>query len=214
VRPTAQEGRALADTLAGQLVAMAAPVRFGLAASEAEKNAVYALRYRIVVEEGWVESDRLPDGIEKDTHDDRALHLVGWDGRSLVATARLVLPSSGHRLPTEEAFDVDIRARGEVVDLGRGLVARPYRSRDHRLFLGLLATAWLESHARGFVLFCGATTMVLIERLREFGVDVDLLGPSRRWWGEERFPILVDGERSAMTALARLGGRGSGASLG
>jgi hypothetical protein len=211
---TAKEGRALADALAGQLVARAAPVRFGLAASEAEKSAVYALRHRIVVEKGWVESDQFPDGIEKDSHDDRALHLVGWDGSSLVATARIVLPSPGHRLPTEEAFEVDIRPWGDVVDLGRGLVAQPYRSRDHRMFLGLLATAWLESHARGFVRFCGATTMLLIERLREFGVEVDLLGPSRCWWGEERFPILVDGERSAMTALARLEGRGLGASLG
>jgi N-acyl-L-homoserine lactone synthetase len=214
VTPTAEEARALADRLARQLVAQAVPVRFAPATSEAEKRAVYALRHRIVLEEGWVESDALPDGIEKDTYDDRALHLAGWDGSVLAATARLVFPSDGCRLPTEEAFAIDVRPWGRVVDLGRGLVTRPYRHRDHRTFLGLLATAWLESHARDFVRLCGATTTVLIERFRAMGFDVDVLGPSRLWWGEERFPILIDAERSAMTALERLGSPGTPSSLG
>jgi predicted GNAT family N-acyltransferase len=192
------------DRVAESLVGMASPVRFACATSAAERTAVYQLRYRVAVEEGWIEPAALPDGLEKDSFDDEAIHLAGWDGDVLAATARLVLPHSGERLPTEDAFGITISPRGAVVDLGRGTVARAYRGRGHAVFFALLATAWLETRARGFTQLCGTTAPAMLPHYRAMGFHVDVLGAARVWWGAERLPIQMDGARCSAAVIDQL----------
>ena len=199
---------ALADTVATRLVARALPVRFRPAASASEVEAAHRLRYATVVEQGWAAPGTLPDGTERDEDDDRAVHVVGWDGDVLAATARLVLPSADRPLPVERDFALTLEPRGAVVDVGRGIVARPYRGPDHRVFLGLLAHCWLEVRARGFRHFCGAVNDAVLARYRAFGLPLTVLGSGRPNWGEERYPVLVDALECAEAMLrARRAGR-------
>ena len=195
------------DRVAGLLVDMAAPVTFAVASSAADRTAVYRLRYRVACDEGWLEPGAMADGLEKDTFDDDAIHLVGWDGACLAATARLVLPRPGRRLPTEEAFELTIVPPGEVVDLGRGTVAAAYRGRGHGIFFGLLATAWLETHARGFTQLCGTTAPSMLPHYRAMGFHVEVLGETRQWWGHQCAPIKMDGARSSGELLQTLAER-------
>src|SRR5262245_3724722 len=93
------------DALAGAAIARAAPVRFEIAQTPSELEAVYRLRYRVALERGWATPTDLPDRLEHDVYDDRAVHIVGSHNGELVASVRLVFPSAGLRLPTEETFN-------------------------------------------------------------------------------------------------------------
>ena len=198
------------DEVARALINRAAPIRFAVATSTPERTAVYRLRYDVVVEEGWVDPSALPEGLEHDAFDEEAIHLVGWDGEVIAATARLVPPRVGAALPTEDAFGLAIEPRGEVMDLGRGVVARRYRGRGHQIFFALLSMAWLETRARGFTRLCGTTAPSMLPHYSAMGFHVEVLGECRHWWGEERLPIKMDGARCSAATLEQLTTRAGG----
>ena len=200
-----QSALALADGLASRIVGGAAPIQFRVAQSNSERQAVYRLRYQVVIERGWAQPEDLPDGLERDDYDAGAIHIVGWDGDVLAATSRLVLPGSQSLLPTEQAFDIKVEPRGRVADMGRQIVSRDYSSVRHLAFAALLAKTWLEMRPPGFTLWCGFFSPTMPRLYRMVGFDVKQIGPSRKFWGEERFPILVDVAGSVATLLARWG---------
>lgn len=200
-----QSALALADDLASRIVGVAAPILFRVARTDSDRLAVYRLRYQVVIERGWARPEDLPDGIERDAYDEQAIHIVGWDGGILAATSRLVLPGSRDLLPTEEAFDIKVEPQGQVADMGRQIVAREYSNVRHFVFAALLAKTWLEMRERGFTLVCGDFSPVVTRLYRMVGFDVRQIGPSRNFWGEERFPILVDVAASVPALLARWG---------
>src|SRR3989304_5818130 len=107
-------GLARTDALAAQLIARAAPLMFSVAQSRAEREAVYRLRYSIVVEKGWARPADFPDGVERDAYDDTAVQVVAWDDDTLAAATRLVPTAPGHPLPTEEAFGLKIEPRTQM----------------------------------------------------------------------------------------------------
>jgi len=187
-----------ADQLAHSLVAAADPIRFDIAHSDQEREAVYRLRYQVVVERGWALAAEFPAGLEFDEYDQVATHIVGWAGNVLAAgsilaaTARLVLPAEGRPLPTEAAFGLQVAPRGQVADMGRQIVAREYSSVRHKVFAALLARTWLEMRAHGYVLVCGDFSPTMMRLYRMLGFNVKQLGPAQKFWGEERAPILVD----------------------
>jgi N-acyl-L-homoserine lactone synthetase len=196
---------ALADRLASRIVAGAAPIQFRLTRSDSELQAVYRLRYRVVIERGWAQPEDLPDGLEHDAYDEDAIHIAGWDGDVLAATSRLVLPGSFNRLPTERAFDIKVEPQGQVADMGRQIVNRHYSNLRHLVFAALLAKTWLEMRACGFTLVCGDFSPAMTRLYRMVGFEVKQIGPSRKFWGEKRFPILVDVAGSVPGLLARWG---------
>ncbi|MBI3950289.1 MAG: GNAT family N-acetyltransferase [Acidobacteria bacterium] len=192
------------DALAAQLVARARPLRFAVVQSPAEREVVYRLRYDIVIEQGWAKPEDLSEGLERDAYDARAVHIAGWDGEVLAATSRLVLPAPGHRLPTEEAFDLEITTDRPVVDISRICVAPGYRSRQHRVFWGLLGQTWIELRTRGFTQMCAILTPSVVARMSpSWGLQVVALGAPRPYWGEERFPVLIESAASVSTTASR-----------
>jgi predicted GNAT family N-acyltransferase len=197
---------AAADALANDLVSAARPIRFRVAATNEEREAIYGLRYRTVMASGWADAGSMPsDGLERDGWDDTALHIGAWDGDDLIACARLIFPHQTRPLPTEEAFGILVpNAGGGTVDVGRGIVEPSHRDEDRTVFIGLLATCWLELHGRGFSRMCGDAASWLIAIYQRMGFQVEILGPSRRFWGEERVPILIDGLASARSVIERL----------
>jgi hypothetical protein len=145
----------------------------------------------------------LPGGREADEYDEIALHLAAWDGDQLAATSRMVLPTNGLVLPTERAFGMRFEPHGQVADMGRQIVARPYTNMQHVVFAALLARTWLEVHSRGCLYVGGDFTPAVTRLYRLMGFDVQQLGASRMYWGEERFPIVVDVAKSVPALLQR-----------
>jgi hypothetical protein len=142
------------DRLAEEL-AEAAGVRLGVADSPAELIAAHRLQYR----EAATAAD--------DAYDSRALQICAWKDEVLVGTLRLTLPMPGKLLPVEAAFSLTVEPAGEVVDVGPPVGA----SRD-----GLLAQAWFETRARGYLVMAGIASSRLVARYRALGLDVEVLG--------------------------------------
>ncbi len=185
------------DALAKVLIGRAAPVQVDRAASPDEEEAAYRLRFATVVEEGWGTAADFPDGLERDEFDEHAVHIVGRDADNLIAVARLVFPEPGRLLPTEREFDLTVEPSGRVVDIGRAIVVKGYRSAEHTLFGALLARCWLEIRARGYQNLCGAASGPRLERYRQFGLPLRMLGASRWYWGEHRYPVMLSGQEFA-----------------
>ena len=163
------------DRVAERLSAEAG-VRLGVADSPAELITVHRLRYRDAAEHGLASAEDARDGLERDAYDSRALQICAWDGDVLVGTLRVVLPMPGKRLPTEEAFGLDVAPPGEVVDVGRPQVAAELgEAQAKRAAHGMLAQAWFEARARGYVVIAGIASDELIERYRALGVGVEVL---------------------------------------
>jgi N-acyl-L-homoserine lactone synthetase len=179
------------DTFARHALSRLAPLAFGLARSSNELEAVYRLRYEVVMDQGWASPEGLPDGLERDAFDDRALQIVAWDGGELVGTTRLVAPQAGCRLPTEQAFDLEIGDRGRVIDMGRTCRAPRRQDSDHRIIWGLLCQSWIELRRLGFVEICGIFSPGMSRFYKRLGFRVEILGAARAHWGEDRYPVLV-----------------------
>lgn len=182
----------LYDAWSRWLLARAAPIRFEIAQTPAEREAIYRLRYQTAIARGWIKPEDFPDGLEYDAYDERAVHLAGWDGTVLAASARLVIPSLGVCLPIEDAFGLEIEPRGQVVEWSRLIVTRPYSDREHRIVLGLMGACWLEMRGRGFHSICSPLTAPVLKLFRVIGLRTTTLGPPRPYGGEARYPVRID----------------------
>jgi predicted GNAT family N-acyltransferase len=180
---------ATADELAHQLITRAEPIRFTVADGDEELEAIFTLRHRTVVEEGWARHDEFSDGLERDAYDDHASHVAAWDGETLAGTLRVVFPRPDFPLPVERSHGLVVEPRGEVVGAGRVIVARPYRHQGHTVLGGLSATAWLLMRQRGFRWAAGTATKEILDLFRRLGFEVTILGDAQTHWGEERYPI-------------------------
>lgn len=157
------------DEMMSEAVARAAPLRFDVARTDGEREAVFRLRYRVAVEHGWANPVDFPTGLESDAFDAEAVHIVGWDGDALAATSRLILPKSGRPLPTEEAFDLVVEPRGRVVNIDRLTVAPRYSDRRHRAMFALLGATWGQTRAHGFHAWVGISTVAMARLYRLLG---------------------------------------------
>jgi N-acyl-L-homoserine lactone synthetase len=190
---TTSSGVAALDRLSERLLAGAPGLRVEVAATRAEHEAAYRLRYRQVVDGGWAARERLPAGVERDAYDPEALHVCAWRGEALIGTLRLVLPVAGRRLPVEEAFGLDIEPIGEVVEAGRLVIDPAYRGDPaHRAWGALFARGWLSMRSRGFAVLAGAASYGMVERLRALGLPFEILASARPYWGEQRHPVRLD----------------------
>jgi hypothetical protein len=113
------DGAGVLDPLVTRVLSQSA-FRFILASTDAEREIAYRLGYRAVVEQGWLPPAR-GDRLEQDEYDERAIHVLGWDGDEPISTGRLVLPRG---LPTEAACGLVVEPSGRVVDVGRMCVVR------------------------------------------------------------------------------------------
>ncbi len=156
-----------------------------------EVPATHRARYAAAVEMGWAAAESMPDGMERDADDDRAVVLVCRDGTGIAGSARLVVPAPGRPLPTERDFD--LHAPG-ATDLGRLVIGPEHRGmRSPVVIIGLFARAWLETRALGLRRIVASAPPELIELYRTLGVRLTELGPPRRHWGAERVPVELAG---------------------
>jgi N-acyl-L-homoserine lactone synthetase len=198
MRATEANGLTALDALSDRLLAAAPSLRVAVAATDAERQAAYRLRYAQVVGHGWMDAARLPDGVEVDDYDADALQVCAWDGEALVGTVRLVFPATGRPLPVEADFGITVEPPGEVVEAGRLVIAPTYRGDPaHRTWGTLFACAWVSMRAWGYSVLAGTAAPRTIERLRALGLPFEILGPARMHWGEARHPVRLDPARGA-----------------
>ena len=179
------------DALAAACIAQAAPVRFGVAVSAADLEAVHRLRYEVVVAQGWAPAHPFPNGLERDSDDAAAVQVAGWLGSRVIATGRLVQPAVGRRLPTEAAFDIALSGRERLIDVGRVCVAPAYRSVAHRVFRGALGQIWCEMRRRDCEEAATVVTATVARIYERWGLRVTALAAPRPYWGELRFPARI-----------------------
>jgi hypothetical protein len=161
--------------------------RFTIATDAAARDLAYRLRYEAVIEQGWASEADLPARRECDEFDERAIHVMCWDGEHAVATGRLVLPPLP--LPTERICGITIEPRGQVADVGRMSVARSHQSHRHGVFLALLARLHVEVRRQGYETACGLMTARARSMMRLLGVRLEVLAEERPYWGELRSPV-------------------------
>lgn len=190
--------------LAEQALARLAPLRFDLARDERERDAVLRMRFECVVAEGWARPEDHPAGRERDAYDDAATFVVCRDGDRLAGSMRVVAPSPGRLLPSEQQFGVRARPVGAVVEVGRLIVAPGMRARQsHRILAGLAARGWLEAVAHRYDRAISSATPELIELYRGLGLRVTVLGPARDHWGARRAPITIEGHDGSFAFVTR-----------
>jgi acyl carrier protein len=180
--------RTTVDRRAAEAVAAAAPVRIAIAASPAERDAVYRLRYQHVIQAAWATPEELPDERERDSFDGRAVHIVAWSDDQVVGTCRLVFPDPTERLPVEEVFELVVEPPRSAPTLDRLLVEPGHRG--GALTGALLARAWQELRLRGFESASAIATEPVMRLLRGIGLELTVLGGPRLYWGEERYAVL------------------------
>jgi hypothetical protein len=181
------------EQVMARLLEQALPVTFRVATSDAERDITYRLRYEAIMARGWARPEDFPEGLERDSYDERAVHITGWHGDMPVTTGRIVFPEPGRLLPTEEAFGLVVEPRGRYTEASRGVVVQSHSNVQHRVLLGMMAKCWYEIDAQGLDDSCvGAATPAMIQLYRRMRFPVHILGLSRSYWGEERFPILID----------------------
>ena len=130
-----------------------------LATSSAEIDAIQALRYRVFYEEMGATPDRAAEVLrrDRDAFDGAADHLlvidhaIGSGPESIVGTYRMLRREAAIRLGRfYSAAEYDISPMltfpGEVLELGRSCVARPYRGRAamQLLWRGIAAYVFLH----------------------------------------------------------------------
>jgi len=173
------------DALVSRILSRS-PFDYRVATDDSEREVAYRLRAEAVLDRGWCTPDDLPDGREHDGYDDRAIHVVGWDGQVPMSTGRVVLPPG---LPTEEACGLVVEPRGEVVDVGRMCVARSHQGLEHAAFTGLLARLYLVMRENGFGVACGMMSAPARSLIGLLGLRLEILGPPRTYWNEPRVPV-------------------------
>ena len=178
------------------------PFEYRVATDDSEREVAYRLRGSAVLERGWCTADDLPGGLERDAYDDRAIHVIGWDGDVAMSTGRVVLPPG---LPTEEACGIIVKPRAQVVDVGRMCVARSHQSLEHAAFIGLMCRLYLAMREQGFLVACGMMSAPARALMHLLGLKLEMLGPERMYWNESRAPV-----RFSLTSATRLVTRAQG----
>ena len=180
-----RSGRVPLDGLVERLLAMS-PFQYRVAADDSEREIAYRLRGSVVVANGWRSAVELDDGMERDSYDERAVHILGWDGSMPVATGRIVLPPN---LPTEAACELVIEPVGHVADVGRMCVAPTHQGREHAAFVGLMCRLYQEVRIQGYEVACGMMSAPARTLVRLFGLHLEVLGPEQVHWNEPRTPV-------------------------
>jgi hypothetical protein len=188
------------DRLVARMVA-AGPLRFAVAETDDERDLAYRLRHDAVVSRGWARADEMDGGREHDGFDPAAVHVLGLDGPTAVCAGRLVLPPGP--LPTEEACSLVVEPRGDVVDVGRMVVAPSHQDPNHATFVLLLGGLYLEVRRRGFGVACGMMSAPVRAMCRQLGFRLELLGPDRLYWYEVRAPVRFEVGRAAAGLVER-----------
>ena len=192
---------ALLRRLVRRLEMVAQPVKFDVARTPDERQAIYAQRCETVIARNWAQANEFPDQMERDEYDGRSVHVRGLLGKTLVASGRIVLPESGRPLPVEAKYGMEPNV-GHV-EIGRTIVAVNGRSRRHQVFAGLMGQCLHEVLDREYFHIVACASRQLLRIYRRMGLEVTILNGAAEVWGEQRYPVKIDLVTSAKGMLEK-----------
>jgi predicted GNAT family N-acyltransferase len=163
---------------------------FGVAGTADERRAVFALRFAVLLERGWIDPAAFPDGLERDEYDDRAALLVAHVDGDVVGTFRLVTDANDVERFLRES-GLELPAEGTAI-VGRLTVARAFRERSRELALGLYAEALRVLVGQGLERAASFAAENALRVLRLHGLRPQIPGPARVVDGVPRFPVVFD----------------------
>jgi GNAT superfamily N-acetyltransferase len=188
------------DELVSDLLARH-PLQFTVASDPDARREAFALRHAAVIANGW--GPPSPDGLDRDGFDDRAVILVGRFEDEVVATGRLVLPPGP--LPTEVECSIQVQPQGQVVDVGRMVVAPERRGWGRGSFAALLAALYVEMRRNGYAVATGMMAPDVRSVVRLLGLNVEVLGADRSSNGTLRAPVRFACDANEGSLLTRWG---------
>jgi N-acyl-L-homoserine lactone synthetase len=174
---------------------------FGLAETEADRQAVFRLRCAAIVESGWIEREAYPDGVESDEDDDEAVLVVARVAGEIVGTIRVIVEPSRVEKLLEEALIARRFSPDDTLFCGRLTVERTNRFRSWEVILGLYAQVVRIALERGAVRLISFAAENAIRYQRFRGVPLKIAGPPRIDTGVLRWPVVFDAE--VLSAFAR-----------
>lgn len=190
-RPSARTApQRLLDEAARLHQANAAGIAFRRLAAPVEIAAAQRLRARAAMEHFAADPAAFPDGLDRDAADEGAIHVGGYRGGELVATARMLVPRPGEPLPVERAFDLVLGQREATVEVGRVAIDRSVADRRSTVLLALLGCLW--QHAGDRHRWAGANETSVVRLYTLLGAVPEILGEGRRYLGAERRPVCWD----------------------
>lgn len=120
-------------------------IDFRIVDNPKELKQAYRLRYKVYCEEyHFIEPHNCPKkGLEYDEYDEYSVHFLAESDKKVIGTARFVLDSS-LEFPTEEYFELPSLNinRKQMGEISRVIVAKDFRSIDHKIMLGLIGCAY------------------------------------------------------------------------
>ena len=192
-----------ADRLTERILANLAPLSVELATTAAEVDVVLRMRCECAVEMGWVQPEQFPSGRERDEHDERATLIVCLDGEAVVGTIRVIPPDAEGVLPIERQFGIRVDPPGDAVEAGRLVIAPSHRGGDgHPVLAALFSGCWIEARKLGYDRLISLIPTRLIELYRTLGLRIEVLGPARMHWGQERTPVEIGGGKDTFDLVA------------
>ncbi len=190
-----------------------------LADNAAGRSVHYHIRYLVYcMETGFEDETQFPDGMERDSWDNNAVHFIvrARATGEWIAAMRLILPRQG-QLPVEHLCQLDASALpaatpsqlGEIsrlciVDHARrrlhdhaalqgiaDLTPSPNTFREPEIMLGLLRAAAAYSRSHGICYWYYMTTTALARMINRLNIMLKPVGPGVQHRGE-RYPYLAD----------------------
>ena len=193
------------DRLVARMVA-AGPLRFTVAETDDERDLAYRLRHDAVVSRGLGRAGRAGRRARARRVRPRRgpRPRLGRTDRGVRRSASCSRPA---RCPPRRRARLVVEPRGQVVDVGRMVVAPSHQDADHTTFVLLLGGLYLEVRRQG-----------LRRRLRDdvgagpgpvpaARLPAEVLGPDRTYWHEARAPVRFEVGRDAPGLVERWSGR-------
>ena len=184
-----------------------------LADNPASRQLAFRLRHQVYCKErGFEPDDRYPLGLERDEHDDRAIHILVRNRRcgAPLGVSRVVLddPDGGTPLPVETHGCTEVRERLErlrmmdnvkVAEVSRFAVTRNLRRimelqrgiGSVHVSMGVVAMIFAQSWRYGVTHWIGLLDACLPRFLRRLGIGCQPIGSVIEFRGT-RQPVMAD----------------------
>jgi N-acyl amino acid synthase of PEP-CTERM/exosortase system len=165
-----------------------------LADTEESKKIHYNLRYQIFcVEKGFEEADKFKDEMEKDIHDDSAIHFLVKGNNRWIGSFRLVIDQFGN-LPFQKVSALDslqfMQRNQKVAEFSRLGILRPFQKlrngeppkesseRDSEIMLKMIHAGvdYCRTNSIGHIIILCRRSISRV--LNQFGLQARPIGPT------------------------------------
>ena len=128
------------------------------------RNVMAPARDLLVAADVWNDPAESLDSVNRRIHDGVPLHRLEERARNYVAHILDPFPYA------------EVKAGSSILEIGSGT--------------GYIMSAMdQETRSRGFSTCCGVVSVGMIRLFRMLGVEFAVLGPARRHWNEDRYPV-------------------------